>query len=58
LRGKRILVTGASSGIGEVAAELFADQGAAVIAVARRRWRLEELASRIEARGGQCYALP
>ena len=58
LRGKRILVTGASSGIGEAAAELFADQGAAVITVARRRWRLEELASRIEARGGQCYAVP
>jgi len=58
LRGKRILVTGASSGIGEVAAELFADQGATVIAVARRRWRLEGLASRIETRGGRCDVAP
>lgn len=58
LRGKRILVTGASSGIGELAAELFADHGATVIAVARRRWRLEELASRIETRGGRCHVVP
>lgn len=58
LRGRRILVTGASSGIGEIAAELFADEGATVIASARRRWRLEELASRIETRGGRCHVAP
>ncbi len=58
LRGKRILITGASSGIGEIAAELFADHGAVVIAVARRKYRLDDLASRVEARGGRCHALP
>jgi acyl transferase domain-containing protein/NAD(P)-dependent dehydrogenase (short-subunit alcohol dehydrogenase family)/acyl carrier protein len=58
LRGKRILLTGASSGIGEVAAELLADQGAVVIAVARRRGRLDGLVSRIEARDGEGHALP
>nr|WP_308192995.1 SDR family NAD(P)-dependent oxidoreductase [Mycobacterium sp. PSTR-4-N] len=36
LQGKRILLTGASSGIGEVAAEKLATQGATVLAVARR----------------------
>ena len=58
LRGKRILITGASSGIGEIAADLLAEQGAVVIAVARRQWRLQDLVSRIEARGGQAHALP
>ena len=33
LRGKRVLVTGASSGIGEAGAELFARNGAEVIIV-------------------------
>ena len=33
LRGKRVLLTGASSGIGEAGAELFAAAGAEVVAV-------------------------
>nr|MDT0526445.1 SDR family NAD(P)-dependent oxidoreductase [Streptomyces sp. DSM 41633] len=39
--GKRILMTGASSGIGESAAEKFAAKGATVIAVARRQELLD-----------------
>jgi NAD(P)-dependent dehydrogenase (short-subunit alcohol dehydrogenase family)/acyl carrier protein len=57
LRGKRILLTGASSGIGESAAEQFAREGAAVIAVARRQERLDDLVSRITAAGGEASAL-
>lgn len=52
LRGKRILLTGASSGIGAAAAEQFAAAGASVIAVARREDLLDELAERIGAAGG------
>ena len=58
LRGKRVLITGASSGIGEAGAEAFAAQGAEVIAVARRADLLDELAARIAEAGGTATALP
>jgi NAD(P)-dependent dehydrogenase (short-subunit alcohol dehydrogenase family) len=58
LRGKRVVLTGASSGIGEAAAELFAHEGATVVAVARRQDLLEAVARRITARGGSAIALP
>jgi NAD(P)-dependent dehydrogenase (short-subunit alcohol dehydrogenase family) len=58
LRGKRVVLTGASSGIGEAAAELFADEGATVVVVARRQDLLESVAQRITARGGSAFALP
>ena len=56
LRGTVVVVTGASSGFGERAAERFAREGAAVVLAARRRERLEDLAGRIRERGGR--ALP
>ena len=58
LRGKRVVLTGASSGIGEAAAELFAHQGATVVVVARRHELLEAVAQRITAHGGSAFALP
>ena len=58
LRGKRVVLTGASSGIGEAAAELFADERATVVVVARRQDLLESVAQRITARGGSAFALP
>lgn len=44
LKGKICIVTGASSGMGRAIARLFAQEGATVIAAARRLERLEELA--------------
>ena len=57
LDGKRILLTGASSGIGEAAAEQFARQGAAVVVVARRQDLLDALADRVRAAGGTAAAI-
>lgn len=57
LAGKRILLTGASSGIGEAAAEQFAREGATVVVVARRQELLDALAERIIAAGGDALAI-
>jgi len=58
LRGKRVLITGASSGIGEAGAEAFAAEGAEVIVVARRAELLESLSARIADAGGTATAIP
>src|SRR5580692_3493464 len=52
--GQVVLVTGASSGIGQHFAEILAAAGAKVALAARRADRLAELARTIETRGGQC----
>ncbi|PHN44869.1 SDR family oxidoreductase [Pseudomonas syringae] len=52
IQGKVVLITGASSGIGEAAARLIAAKGAHVVLGARRIERLETLAADIEAQGG------
>lgn len=54
LDGKVALITGASSGIGAVTAELFAKEGAKVVILARRMAVLEEKAAEIRAKGGEC----
>ncbi len=58
LRGKRVLITGASSGIGAAGAEQFAAHGAEVIAVARRGDLLDEITARITDAGGTATAMP
>jgi NADP-dependent 3-hydroxy acid dehydrogenase YdfG len=56
LRGSVVVVTGASSGFGELAALRFARAGARVVLAARRLERLEALTERISSAGGS--ALP
>jgi NAD(P)-dependent dehydrogenase (short-subunit alcohol dehydrogenase family) len=52
VEGKRVIVTGASSGLGRQFALTLAEEGAHVALAARRRTLLEELASEIEDFGG------
>ncbi len=56
LRDAVVVITGASSGIGEATAIAFAQRGARVVLVARRIDRLESLAERIERAGGRALA--
>ncbi len=51
------MVTGASSGLGERFAATLAAAGARVVAVARRKDRLDELVERIAAAGGEALAV-
>src|ERR1700740_2034146 len=58
LAGKRVLLTGASSGIGEAGAELLARHGATVVAVARRKDLLEALTDRVTNGGASAISIP
>lgn len=49
---RRVLVTGASSGIGRAAALALADQGAHLVLVSRSRVALEQVRAQVESRGG------
>jgi NADP-dependent 3-hydroxy acid dehydrogenase YdfG len=57
LDGKVVVVTGASSGIGETTAEALAGEGAKVVIAARREERLSDLVGRIEGSGGRTLAV-
>jgi NAD(P)-dependent dehydrogenase (short-subunit alcohol dehydrogenase family) len=56
LAGRTVLVTGASSGIGEATARAVAARGATVLLVARRAEELERVRAEIEASGGRAAA--
>lgn len=51
LEGRRALVTGSSSGIGEAIARMLAQEGAAVVVHGRNRERAEKVAAEINAAG-------
>ena len=53
LDNKVVVITGASSGIGEATAKVLASEGAAVVLAARREDRLEDLKGEIEKDGGK-----
>jgi A-factor type gamma-butyrolactone 1'-reductase (1S-forming) len=57
LAGKTILITGASAGIGEYSARLFAQEGANLILIARRLPELEQVATKIRDEGGNVLAV-
>jgi short-subunit dehydrogenase len=58
LKGKVVLITGASSGFGMDAAYLFAREGCSVVLAARRIDRLQALAAAIQKDGGEAFAVP
>ena len=55
---KIVLVTGGSSGIGEAAAKLFAEQGAIVVIASRGHENGERVAAEISSSGGDALFLP
>ena len=57
LKGKVIVITGASSGMGEAAAKHLSALGATVVLGARRADRIEKLAKEIQDQGGKALAI-
>jgi NADP-dependent 3-hydroxy acid dehydrogenase YdfG len=58
IKDKVVVVTGASSGIGEATALLLSGRGAKLVLGARRSDRLQALASRIASAGGEAVYAP
>lgn len=57
LQNKVAIVTGATSGIGKAAAELFARQGASVVLSGRRGEILDQMVLDVETAGGKAFAV-
>jgi NADP-dependent 3-hydroxy acid dehydrogenase YdfG len=57
IEGKVVVITGASSGLGEASARLLSAQGASVVLGARREDRIKSLADELTARGGRALAV-
>lgn len=58
IKGKTVLVTGASQGIGEAISRFFAKHGANVLLFARSRQKLTFLAEDIASHGGRAISVP
>jgi NADP-dependent 3-hydroxy acid dehydrogenase YdfG len=57
IEGKVVVITGASSGLGEAAARHLSEQGASLAIGARRADRLQSLARELTERGGRALAI-
>jgi NADP-dependent 3-hydroxy acid dehydrogenase YdfG len=57
IEGKVVVITGASSGLGEASARLLSAQGASVVLGARREDRIKSLADELTAGGGRALAV-
>lgn len=57
IRNKVVIITGASSGIGEATAKLLAQNGAKVVLAARREERLHAIANEIKQGGGEAVSV-
>jgi len=55
--GKVVVITGASSGLGEAAARLLSEQGASIVLGARRADKLQTLVAELIAKGGKAIAV-
>jgi NAD(P)-dependent dehydrogenase (short-subunit alcohol dehydrogenase family) len=58
IKGRKILITGASSGIGREAALKIGEAGGEVLLVSRTREKLEEVARDVEEAGGTAHVHP
>lgn len=56
-KGRRVLITGASSGIGEALAREFARRGSELILVARSKQRLHAVAEELRTRGATAHVV-
>lgn len=57
MKGKTVIITGASSGIGEACAYAFAKEGANLVLAARNEKKLEQICERIKSGGGNAIAI-